>query len=89
MISLYENGLNGILADEMGLGKVRLSFEAWLHAEGIDIADDIFPGSFEIKGNMGTFPYRLSTLRAQQLGDGVREIRSDDPCKLSRTLDNQ
>jgi len=57
-------------------------------ADEIDITDDILPCSFEVEGDMGTFPDCLPIISSQQLGHGIREVRSHHPCKplyVSRT----
>jgi len=50
-------------------------------ADEIDITNDILPRSSEVEGDMGTFPYRLPLICSQQLGYGIREVRSHCPCK--------
>jgi len=69
MISLYENGLNGILADEMGLGKVSSAVQS--ATDFADVTNYLFSCSSSIKGNMGTVPHSLPTVRAEQLGHRV------------------
>jgi len=51
-------------------------------ADQTDTSDDIFPGSFAVQGHMGTVPYRLSPLSPEQLGHGIRKVRSLHPCKF-------
>jgi len=50
-------------------------------ADEIDITNDILPCSPEVKGDMGTFPDCLPIISSQQLGHGIREVRSYYPCK--------